>query len=138
MSERTATTRQRPFVRYLIVGGGVYLLELGVILIAQAGGASSVVAVGIAFWTGLAVSFILQKFFTFGDKRTHHRVILKQLLAVGLLVAWNFVFTIGVTKVLEAWLPPTVTRTIALGITTLWNFYLYRTSIFRGPENPIY
>ena len=125
-------------MRYLIVGGGVYLLEIGVILAAQAGGASSVVDVGIAFWVGLAVSFLLQKFVTFGDKRTQHKVVLKQLLLVGLLVAWNFVFTISVTKLLEDLLPPTATRTLALAITTFWNFYLYRTSIFREPENPIY
>jgi putative flippase GtrA len=59
-------------------------------------------------------------------------------LAVVTLVAWNFVFTILVTKLLEDRLAPTITRTIALAITTFWNFYLYRTSIFRQPENPIY
>jgi putative flippase GtrA len=129
---------QRPFVRYLIVGGGVYLLELGIILVAQNMGASATVAVALSFWIGLLVSFLLQKFVTFSDKRTHHRIVIKQALAVVTLVAWNFVFTILVTKLLEDRLAPTITRTIALAITTFWNFYLYRTSIFRQPENPIY
>ena len=129
---------QRPFVRYLIVGGGVYLLELGVILVAEGAGWSPVLAVAMAFWVGLVVSFTLQKFVTFRDQRTQHAIILKQLLAVVALVVWNFVFTIGITALLADLLPATITRTIALLITTLWNFYLYRTSIFRRLENPIY
>jgi putative flippase GtrA len=129
---------QKPFVRYLLVGGSVYALELLVIVIGQHAGLSAVAAVALAFWVGLVVSFLLQKFVTFGDRRTHHRVVLKQVAAVGLLVLWNFLFTIGVTKLLSNYLPATVLRTIALLITTLWNFYLYKTSIFRGPSNPVY
>lgn len=126
------------FGRYLVVGGSVYILELLVIVVGQRAGLSAVPAVALAFWIGLVISFILQKFVTFGDHRTHHKVVLKQVLAVSLLVSWNFLFTIGVTKLLVHHAPPTVTRTIALLITTLWNFYLYRTSIFREPENPVY
>lgn len=138
MKHRFETLLKRPFVRYLIVGGSVYLLELGVILLAQAAGARPVTAVAVAFWTGLVVSFVLQKFVTFGDKRTHHQIVLRQIMAVSLLVVWNFIFTVMVTKLLVDQMPATITRTIALAITTLWNFYLYRTSIFRKPENPIY
>jgi putative flippase GtrA len=126
------------FMRYLVVGGGVYLLELGVILVGQQAGLGNVSAVALAFWTGFFVSFLLQKFFTFGDKRTHHKVVLAQFIAVTLLVLWNFLFTLVFTKLTIDHLPATVARTIALLITTLWNFQLYRTSIFRGPENPIY
>jgi putative flippase GtrA len=125
-------------LRYLVVGVGVYLLEIGVILIAQSTGASNVVAVALAFWIALGVSFLLQKFFTFGDKRTQRKVVAGQLLAVTALVLWNFGFTVLFTKLTTDLFPATVARTIALAITTLWNFQLYRTSIFRGPENPIY
>lgn len=138
MKSLLATLLKRSIVRYLLVGGSVYLLEVAVILVAQQQGTSSVVAVGLAFWIGLLVSFGLQKFVTFGDKRTHHRIVLKQFMAVTALVAWNFIFTIGVTKLLAGHLPAVLIRTVALLITTLWNFYLYRTSIFREPENPVY
>ena len=93
-------------------------------------GASNVMAVGISFWAGLVVSFFLQKLVTFGDKRMHHRILLPQLIAVTLLVLFNFGFTLLVTKALQAIVPAVVTRTVALGITTIWNFYLYRTRIF--------
>lgn len=121
----------KPFGRYLVIGGSVYLFELIVIVMALRAGASSVVAVGLSFWLGLVVSFILTKFITFRDRRSHHRVVLPQIIAMSILVLFNFGFTLLVTKLLTNVLPAVATRTLALGITTIWNFYLYRTRIFK-------
>lgn len=124
----------RPFGRYLIIGVSVYIFELVVIFVAQHQGASAVVAVGLSFWLGLIVSFFLQKLVTFGDTRMHHRILLPQLIAVTLLVLFNFGFTLVVTKLLQHLLPAVATRTLALGITTIWNFYLYKTRIFKTDD----
>jgi putative flippase GtrA len=124
----------RPFGRYLVVGGSVYLFELIVIVVAQQLGASAVIAVGLSFWLGLITSFLLTKLFTFGDKRMHHRVLLPQLIMMTLLVLFNFGFTLLVAKLLTHVLPAVVSRTLALGITTIWNFYLYKTHIFKQDE----
>lgn len=132
------TLLKKPFYRYLIIGGSVYLLEIAVILVAQHQGASSVVAVGIAFWVGLVVSFLLQKLVTFSDKRVHHKILIPQVLAFSALVLFNFGFTILVTKLLASVMPAAITRTLALGITTIWNFYLYKTKIFKTDESPVY
>lgn len=128
---------KRPFGRYLVIGGSVYLLELIVIVIAQHYGASAEVAVSLSFWIGLMVSFALQKFVTFGDKRVHHKILLPQTLAFSLLVLFNFSFTILVTRLLSDWLPVVIIRTLALGVTTIWNFYLYKTRIFKKTEEPV-
>jgi putative flippase GtrA len=120
--------------RYITVGGSVYVLELIVIYIAGQAGASQIVSVALSFWIGLVVSFVLQKLFTFQDKRTHKRLVVKQFMAVCVLVLFNFGFTIAVTKLLEGKAPAAVSRTVALGITTLWNFYLYKTRIFKAEE----
>jgi putative flippase GtrA len=125
--------RQRPGLRYIVVGGTTYVVELAVIVLAQHLGASAVSAVAISFWFGLVVSFTLQKLVTFGDRRTHHKVVLPQIASFSLLVMFNFGFTIVVTKLLEHTLPVVVIRTLAIGITTLWNYYLYKTRIFRVP-----
>ncbi|HUC88285.1 MAG TPA: GtrA family protein [Candidatus Binatia bacterium] len=119
--------------RYLVIGITVYLFELLVIVVAEHRGASAVLAVGISFWLGLIVSFILQKVVTFKDKRMHHKVLIPQLAAFTGLVLFNFCFTLGVTKLLSPGLPAVVSRTIALGITTCWNLYLYKTHIFNNP-----
>lgn len=123
---------QKPGYRYLIVGGGVYLFELAVIVDAQSLGASAVWAVAIAYCLGTAVSFFLQKLVTFGDKRMHHKILIPQMIATALLIVWNLAFSVLVTKLLQPHLLPVVTRTIALAITTLWNFYLYKTRIFKS------
>ncbi len=128
----------RPLVRYLIVGGSVYVFEIAVIVIAQAQGASAVAAVTISYCLGTLLAFLFQKFVTFGDKRVHHRVVIPQLLATCALVAWNLAFTLLLTRLLDHILPTVVTRTIAIAVTTLWNFYLYRTRIFKSTDNPVY
>lgn len=123
-----------PSRRYIIIGLSVYLFELLVIVVAQQLGANAVLAVGISFWLGLVVSFILQKIVTFNDKRLHHRILIPQIIAFSLLVLFNFCFTLLITKLLSPPIPAVISRTIALGITIIWNFYLYKTHIFRIPE----
>ncbi len=121
---------RQPGGRYLVVGGSVYVLELMMIVASQRMGFSAVTAVAIGFSVGLIVSFALQKVFTFRDKRIYHRILLPQIIAVVLLVIFNFSFTILMTKLLEDALPAAVIRTLALGATTIWNFNLYKTRIF--------
>lgn len=122
--------------RYIIIGVSVYLFELLIIFTAINLGSSSVFAVGLSFWLGLIVSFLLQKIVTFRDKRVHHKILLPQIIAYSLLVLFNFAFTVGFTALLDDNWPPAVLRTIALGITTIWNFYLYKTRIFKM-ESPL-
>lgn len=138
MKQRLSQLLKRRGVRYLLVGGGVYMLELAVILLAQHLGASAITAVAAGFWVGLVVSFVLQKFIAFGDKRTHRRILLPQIIAVTMLVLFNFGFTLLVTKLLTPALPAVVSRTLALAITVTWNFYLYKTRIFKSDDDLIY
>lgn len=139
MKNKLKQTMKRPAHRYVIIGGSVYILELITIVVAQSLGASSLFAVGLSFWLGLVVSFVLQKLVTFSDKRVHHKVLIPQITAFSLLVLFNFTFTLLVTKLLSPALPAVVTRTIALGITTIWNFYLYKTKIFKiDSESAVY
>ncbi len=106
------------------------MIELVVIIVLQELGIGSLIAVGISFWVGLVISFIMQKLITFRDKRAQRRVLIPQVIAFTLLVLFNFGFTLLVTKLLAPPLPAVLTRTIALGVTTIWNFYLYKSRIF--------
>jgi putative flippase GtrA len=128
----------KPGVRYLLVGGSVYVFELAVIIVAQHQGASPVRSVALSFVLGTIVSFLLQKLVTFNDKRMHHKILIPQLIAMVLLVLFNFGFTLYVTKLLAHVVPAVVSRTLALLTTTVWNFYLYRTKIFKtNTEDPV-
>ena len=128
----------KPLYRYILVGGSVYVIEVVVILLATHLGASAVWSVAISFWVGLVLSFILQKFVAFGDKRTQQRVLLPQIIAVSLLVVFNFGFTLLVVKLLSSHVPAVFGRTAALAVTTIWNFYLYKTKIFKTNDDLIY
>ena len=123
---------QRPLVRYILVGGTVYVVELAIIFGLQLRGLSAVVAVGISYIVGTMLAFTLQKLFTFRDKRMHRKVVGLQLLAMAGLVIFNFLFSIALTALMQHTLPAVVVRTGAILITTLWNFYLYRTAIFKN------
>jgi putative flippase GtrA len=123
--------------RYLVVGVSAYIIELAVIYVALTLGTSAVVAVALSFWTGLLFSFTLQKLFTFGDRRIHHKILLPQIAAFCMLVLFNFCFTIGMTKLFAHLLPAVVTRTMAIGITTIWNFYIYKTQVFGKSESAV-
>ena len=128
---------KRPLYRYLVIGGSVYVFELVIIVVAQRAGASAPLAVGISFCLGTLVSFFLQKLVTFSDKRMNHKVLVPQLVATAVLIVWNLAFSVVLTKLLENHAPAVVTRTLALGITTIWNFYLYKTHIFKNEEVPL-
>jgi putative flippase GtrA len=125
--------RERQGARYIVVGGSTYVVELIVIVVALHFGMSAVWSVGISFFVGLIVSFVLQKLITFGDRRTRPKILLPQIITFSLLVAFNFGFTEFATYLLQHDMPLVVIRTLVIGITTIWNYYLYRTRIFRIP-----
>lgn len=138
MTARLRLLLQRPGYRYLLVGGSVYVFEIAVILVAQWFGAGQVLAVAISFCLGTIVSFWLQKLVTFSDKRLHHKILATQFITTSLLVAFNFIFTLLVVKLLASYVVAVVSRTIALAITTIWNFFLYKTRIFKSDSVPVY
>ncbi len=116
--------------RYLGIGISVYIIELVVIVVAGHLGASAVTSVGISYWVGLVIAFVLQKFVVFNSKALHHKILLPQILAFSVLVLFNFAFTLLVTKLLSPPLPAVISRSLALAITVIWNYYLYKSHIF--------
>lgn len=137
MTEKIKQLLARPGYRYLLVGGSVYVFELLVIVVMQRLGSSAVWAVAVSFCLGTLVSFFLQKLVAFGDRRMHHKILLPQMIATALLILWNLGFSVLLTKLLQDFVPAVVTRTAALGVTTIWNFYLYKTRIFKNSEELI-
>lgn len=122
-------------VRYAIAGGLAYAIEIAVILVLHYGtGASGTLAAGIAFWIGLPTAFFLQKIFAFKDYERELKTISKQAGAYALLVFFNYLFTLAVV----AFFPDSIlvfSRTLALIITTCWNFVIYRY-LFNAKKRP--
>lgn len=121
-----------PVVRYIFVGGTTYLIEVGILLIASTLlHLPSTVSVTIAFWIGLVVSFILQKVIAFKDTSSTVKRLAWQSTAYALLIIINYLFTIFTVWALEPFTGLVISRTIALVITTLWNYIVYSKIIFK-------
>lgn len=125
---------ENSLIRYILVGGTSFVIEIGVIFVlAKTLGLNSILSVSIAFWFGFVVSFLLQKLVTFKDGSRSVKKVLKQTIMYGSLVLLNYLFTIAFVWLFENILGLIIARTIALIITTGWNFVIYQKIIFK-PE----
>lgn len=114
----------------MFAGGVSYAIELSILLILHKTiGYSVEIATALAFWTGLLSSFILQKLLAFGDYEKTIRTISRQVGRYSLLVGFNYLFTLSFVALFPSKFI-IITRTIALVLTTLWNYVIYKNFIF--------
>ena len=118
-------------LRYIIVGGTSYAIELSVLLLlVRVFHFNTTLAVSIGFWLGLVISFLLQKFLAFKNTDTHARRLTIQTVYYALLVLFNYGFTLLFVHLLEPFIDLSIARTLALIITTAWNYIIYKKVIF--------
>ncbi len=118
--------------RYLLVGSTAYCIEIATIILLTKTGLSGTAATSISFWIGLSVAFVMQKFITFNDRNSKMSVLGKQSVLYLVLVAFNYAFTLlFISRFPDNII--VVSRTIALIITTTWNFFFYK-KLFKQPK----
>ena len=118
-------------LRYIIVGGTSYAIELSVLLLlVHVLHFNTTLAVSIGFWLGLVISFLLQKFLAFKNTNTRARRLTIQTVYYALLVLFNYGFTLLFVHLLEPFIDLSIARTLALIITTAWNYIIYKKVIF--------
>lgn len=123
---------EKSIIRYIFIGGSSFLIELGVIFFAtHLFDTSPLIAVAISFWIGLVVSFVLQKVITFQNKEKKPEKLAYQMTAYGILIVINYTFTLFVVATLENSIGAYEARTLALAITTVWNYLIYQKIIFK-------
>jgi putative flippase GtrA len=121
------TLAQHQIIRYLFVGGFSYVIEIAVLYSANhILQLSAAVSVTISFWVGFIVAYILQKIVAFQNKEKSRKAVTKQLIGYGLLVLWNYGFTLIVVELFHTSVSVIVLRTIVIAITTIWNYVLYK------------
>ena len=119
-------------LRYIIVGGTSYAIELSVLLLlVHVLHFNTTLAVSIGFWLGLVISFLLQKFLAFKNTDTRARRLTIQTVYYALLVLFNYGFTLLFVHLLEPFIDLSIARTLALIITTAWNYVIYKKVIFK-------
>lgn len=115
-------------VRYLVVGVFAYAFDISLLaLLHDVLGVVLAVATPAAFLTSFAVTYLLQRRFTFRSQSHMGASAAKYTL----LVAFNTIATTGIVAAAPALgLPWIVGKTAAVASTTVWNFFLYRYWIF--------
>lgn len=121
-------------IRYLVVGGTAYVIEISTLAILKYGvNLSAVRSVAISFWVGLISAFLLQKAVTFKNYERTHKALARQVFLYGLLVAWNYLFTLFIVKLFASSVSVIIVRTVIIALVTCWNFPLYK-KIFRTEQ----
>jgi len=116
-------------VRYIITGATTYIFEMFVLFSLKLLDAPSTIAVSISFWIGFFVSFFAQKILTFRNKNVGKKKSVLQITGYSILVGINYLFTITlVTLFMDT--DVLIVRTVALIITTAWNFLVYKYILF--------
>jgi putative flippase GtrA len=118
-------------VRYILVGGTSYVVELSSLLaLYHYGHMSRTMATAIAYWIGLILAFILQKLVAFQDYRKEVKTLTRQGIIYGVLTLWNWVFTVAVVGFFSSKYI-ILSRTLAQAILTIWNYAIYKHIIFK-------
>ncbi|WP_163275292.1 GtrA family protein [Cellulomonas iranensis] len=128
-SGRAAPTGRRSLVLYVLVGGLSYVVDAG-LLVLVTGPLGGPVWLGttVGFWTSVVVNFLLNRaVFSQGDASS-----VSHGVRYGVLLGVNYLVTLLIVHVGTTWgLPPVVPKTVAVALTTCWNFVLYRVWVFR-------
>lgn len=123
---------QHSLVRYVFVGGLTYIFEIAVLIGLHSGlHTQRTIAAAASFWFGLLFSFCLQKLVAFQDYKKEVKAVSRQAFWYAGLVVFNYALTL----LIVSWFPDReliLSRTVALLITTMWNYLIYKHIIFRG------
>ena len=129
---RVATpARHRPLARYIGIGFLSYIVDAGILVIVSGPlGGPVWLATTLGFWTSVFLNFALNRRVFAHD--SHVRRLTRQGVRYGILLGVNYVITLAIVGVGTRWgLAPVVPKTLVVGMSTGWNFILYRRWVFR-------
>lgn len=125
-----ASLAQHTLVRYIVVGGTSFAVELSALLLILHITGSRSLAAAIAFWIGFLVAFFLQKLVAFKEYSREKRAIARQGTLYIVLNIWNYLFTVAfVTIFPEKYV--IASRVVALVCMASWNYVIYKKIIFK-------
>ncbi len=119
-------------VKYVVVGVSAFLVEyISFLVLFRQLGLSIVGANILSFVFGLMSSFILNRLWTFNDASHRHKTT-KQFGMYTLLAVINLALTIAIVQVLvNLDIRADISKLLAMVVTSLWNFILFKLVIFR-------
>lgn len=120
---------QHKLMRYLFVGGTTFMIDFGLLVLLHGYlDLNLQLAASISYWTSILYNFTLNRNWTFStsEKKALH----KHVMAYGILLACNYVFTIAFVSLGSQFMNYTIAKTLAVMIQTLWTYRIYKNIIF--------
>jgi putative flippase GtrA len=126
---------QNSLFRYIFVGGIAYVIDIVALIgLYRYLHTSRAEAAAVSFWAGTLAGFVMQKFIAFQDYQKELRAISKQGASYAILITFNYLLTIFIVNLFPG-RDIVYSRTLAVAMTTLWNYVIYKKLVFRGrPE----
>lgn len=124
--------RVSKLIRYLISGGTAALINWSaLLLLVQIGHMYYLYASVLAFVVSIAVSFTMQKFWTFNDNLVHdiYMQFTRYLIIIFLSLLLNTVLVYLLVEKMDMWY--LLAQIIATAIIAITNFFWYRYFVFR-------
>jgi len=124
----------RQFWSYVCVGFCSVAVDiLSLVLFTRALHLNTTLAATLSYGLGLAVVFILNKYWSFKS----YGSTLGQLKRYLLLMSANYLIVVLAMYLLcdRTGVPPLIAKVGIIGIQTIWNFLLYKFWIFRNPND---
>lgn len=124
------TRSARQFVKYFLVGLLAAGIEYGLTLgLTECFGVWFIISSSIGMTAGLITSFLLNRSWSFKSKGS----IIKQFTLHILLFIINLGVTNAILYVLTTYVGIVyfISKVFVMGIAVLWNFYLYKTVIYK-------
>lgn len=118
------------FVRYVAIGGTTFALDFFfLILLHGILDINIIVAATVAYWTSIVFNFLANRFWTFEATETH---IAKHAAAYGMLLAMNYLFTVGfIGAATHFGMHYTIAKIISVAIQMTWTYIAYKKMIFK-------
>jgi putative flippase GtrA len=120
---------QHPFIRYVFVGGTTFIIDFSILFILHGKlGIGLVIATSIAYWTSILYNFSLNRNWTFSANEKN--ALSKHILMYGLLLGFNYVFTVVFVSVVSHYIYFGTAKILAVGIQISWTYFIYKKIIF--------
>jgi putative flippase GtrA len=127
--KKTEKNNRRQFCRYLLVGGGSFLLEYGSFyILLELYDVNYLIANSIVYSTVTAINFALNRLWTF---RSTKKLRLQISLYLSLLM-FNFIASNVMLYILtgQLYIPPLWSKIGVMVMVVLWNFAIYKKLIY--------
>lgn len=118
---------------YILAGGAAFAADyIGLLVLYRIFDISLPVATTVGFIAGLLVSFLLNKYWVFSGSARGGKALAAQGSMYLALVAFNLLATNAIIYGLNTFqIGPEFSKPLTTALITVWNFYLYKTAIFR-------